>query len=115
MNLPRPVSCRSARQRRSGLSCGFRCRCLAKLTAPIDVIFDRLRTRTNNPFGKSEADRLQIADDIANVEPLLRQAATHEIDTNRPIIEVVDTLNDIARVGQAGSPRRLPRRWAGPR
>jgi hypothetical protein len=62
-------------------------------TAPIEVITDRLHTRTNNPFGKTEAERRQIA----NVEPLLRQAATHEIDTNRPLTEVVDTLMDIAQ------------------
>lgn len=67
------------------------------LTAPISVIFDRLHTRTNNPFGKSEAERRQIADDIANVEPLLRQAATHEIDTNRPPAEVVEMLMNIVR------------------
>jgi hypothetical protein len=67
------------------------------LTAPIEVIFDRLHTRTNNPFGKTEAERRQIADDIANVAPLLRQAATHEIGTNRPLTEVADTLMDIAQ------------------
>ena len=67
------------------------------LSAPIEVIFDRLHSRTNNPFGKTEAERRQIADDIANVEPLLRQAATHEIDTNRPLSEVVDMLMNIAR------------------
>ncbi|MFV8141843.1 AAA family ATPase [Mycolicibacterium senegalense] len=66
------------------------------LTAPIEVIFDRLHTRTNNPFGKTDAERRQIADDFANVEPLLRQAATHEIDTNRPLTEVVDLLMNIA-------------------
>lgn len=67
------------------------------LTAPIEVIFDRLHTRTNNPFGKTDAERRQIADDIANVEPLLRQAATHEINTNRPPTEVVNRLLDIAQ------------------
>lgn len=67
------------------------------LTAPIEVIFDRLRTRANNPFGKTDAERRQIADDIANIEPLLRQAATHEINTNRPLTEVVNTLMDIAQ------------------
>jgi shikimate kinase len=67
------------------------------LSAPIEVIFDRLDTRTNNPFGKTQAERRQIAEDIAEVEPLLRQAATHEIDTNRPLSEVVDMLLNIAQ------------------
>jgi dephospho-CoA kinase len=67
------------------------------LSAPIEVIFDRLDSRTNNPFGKTHAERLQIADDIAKVEPLLRQTAAHEIDTNRPLSEVVDMLMNIAQ------------------
>jgi shikimate kinase len=67
------------------------------LSAPIDVIFDRLDTRINNPFGKTPAERRQITEDIAEVDPLLRQAATHEIETNRPISEVVDVLLDIAQ------------------
>ncbi len=67
------------------------------LSAPIEIVFDRLHTRTNNPFGKTQAERRQIADDIANVEPLLRQAATHEIDTSRPLSEVVEMLINIAK------------------
>lgn len=67
------------------------------LSAPADVVFDRLAQRTNNPFGKTHAERQRIANDIAEVEPLLRQAATHEIATTRPLAEVVDALVDIAR------------------
>jgi shikimate kinase len=75
---------------------------IALLSAPIDVVFDRLAQRTNNPFGKTQADRERIANDIAEVEPLLRQAATHEIATTRPLAEVVDTLIDIARKPRCG-------------
>jgi dephospho-CoA kinase len=77
------------------------------LSAPIEVIFERLHTRTNNPFGKTQAERQRIADDIANVEPLLRQAATHEIDTNRPLSEAVDMLMNIAQDATRGSVRHL--------
>jgi dephospho-CoA kinase len=69
------------------------------LSAPTDVVFDRLARRRNNPFGKTRAERERIADDIAHVEPLLRQASTHEIDTNRPLAEVTAALIDIARPG----------------
>jgi dephospho-CoA kinase len=75
---------------------------IALLSAPVDVVLDRLAQRTNNPFGKTQAERERIADDIAEVEPLLRQAATHEIATTRPLAEVVDTLIDIARKPQCG-------------
>jgi broad-specificity NMP kinase len=67
------------------------------LSAPIATVFDRLDRRTNNPFGKTRAEREQIVNDIANVEPLLRQAATHEIDTARSLSEVVDMLASIAQ------------------
>lgn len=46
----------------------------------------------------TELERLQILADIAEVEPLLRQAATHEIDTSAPLSEVVEILASIAEV-----------------
>lgn len=66
------------------------------LSAPSAVAFERIATRTNNPFGKSEVQRRQIARDMVEVEPLLRQAATHEIVTVCSPDEVVETLVDIA-------------------
>ncbi|BBY62149.1 shikimate kinase [Mycolicibacterium helvum] len=66
------------------------------LTAPLDVVLDRLEQRTNNPFGKQPDERARILSDIATVEPLLRQSATHVIDTTRRLPEVVDLLVDIA-------------------
>jgi dephospho-CoA kinase len=66
------------------------------LTAPVDVVLDRIDQRTNNPFGKTAEERARILADLAEVEPLLRQAATHEIDTTGPLSEVVDVLISIA-------------------
>ncbi|WP_418004105.1 shikimate kinase [Mycobacterium sp. PDNC021] len=66
------------------------------LTAPTEVILDRLQRRTNNPFGKAADERARILADIAETEPLLRRSATHEIETTRPLSEVVDILADIA-------------------
>ncbi|GAS93893.1 putative uncharacterized protein [Mycolicibacterium canariasense] len=66
------------------------------LSAPTAVIFDRLSERTNNPFGKTEAERRRIAADIAEIEPLLRQSATHVVDTDRPRGAVADLLAAIA-------------------
>lgn len=60
------------------------------------MVLDRLERRTNNPFGKTAEQRLQILADIAEVEPLLRQAATHEIDTSARLSEVVEILASIA-------------------
>lgn len=65
------------------------------LSAPIDVVLQRIDRRTSNPFGKSAQERAQILADIAEVEPLLRQAATHEVRTDRPLSEVVDIVTGI--------------------
>ena len=65
------------------------------LSAPTHVVLQRIQGRTNNPFGKSAEERAQILADIAHVEPVLRQAATHEVRTDRPLSEVVDTVTSI--------------------
>ncbi|OBC06016.1 hypothetical protein A5784_10455 [Mycobacterium sp. 852013-50091_SCH5140682] len=70
------------------------------LSAPPAVIFDRLRARTGNDFGKSAVEQSRIARDIAETEPLLRSAATHEIDTTQPLHRVVDALAAIAETAQ---------------
>ena len=40
------------------------------LSAPLDVILERVASR-ENPFGRTEAEREKIADDLATYEPLL--------------------------------------------
>lgn len=66
------------------------------LTASTEVILHRLKTRTTNDFGKSAADQAKITRDVAEVEPVLRSGATHELDTTRPLDEIVDSLVEIA-------------------
>jgi dephospho-CoA kinase len=66
------------------------------LSAPLDTIIERVRTRNNNPFGKTAEDRQRIKSDFAAVEPLLRAGATAEINTQKPIHAVVDELEAIA-------------------
>ena len=64
--------------------------------APVDVILRRVDRRRNNAYGKSRAERQQIEDDLATVEPLLRRGATDEIDASLPVDQVVDALVAIA-------------------
>jgi dephospho-CoA kinase len=59
------------------------------LSAPVEVMLERLATRTTNSFGKSPEERAKILDDLAKVEPLLRRRATAEIDTRAPLDDVV--------------------------
>jgi dephospho-CoA kinase len=51
------------------------------LTAAEDVLVERLRTRTTNPYGKTAAERRQILADRAQVEPLLRESADLVLDS----------------------------------
>ena len=55
------------------------------LSAPLDVLLQRVRSRAANPYGKGDVEQALIAEGIAIVEPLLREGATHEIDTRRPL------------------------------
>jgi dephospho-CoA kinase len=66
------------------------------LHAPTDVILQRVAARDTNDFGKSDAERERILQDLATVEPLLRAGASDAIDTRRPLHEVVDELERIA-------------------
>jgi dephospho-CoA kinase len=70
------------------------------LTAGADLILERVARRQTNEFGKSDAERRRILDDLANVEPLLRARATTEIDTRVPLDEVVDALERVASLGR---------------
>jgi dephospho-CoA kinase len=65
------------------------------LTAPVDVILDRVSGRAN-PFGSRPQDRAKIASDLATFEPLLRAGADHEIAATGPLTEVVAALEEIA-------------------
>lgn len=67
------------------------------LMAPEEVILDRVAQRTEHDFGKRPGEREKILRDLAETEPLLLDGATHEIDTRRPLSEVVDALVAIAR------------------
>jgi shikimate kinase len=69
------------------------------LSAPVDVILDRIARRTTNPYGKRAAERAAILRDLATIEPLLRAGCTHELDAGRPLDQVVADLIDIARSG----------------
>jgi shikimate kinase len=75
------------------------------LSAPIDVILDRVAKRAN-PFGSRAEDRTKIASDLAAFEPLLRASADREIVTTAPIPEIVATLEHVA----SGAGHRAPLR-----
>lgn len=70
------------------------------LSAPASVMIDRIRTRTRNPFGKASEELAQVLSDLDVVEPLLRRGASAELNTDRPLDEVVEDVLRLARVSQ---------------
>lgn len=66
------------------------------LTAPADVIVQRLATRTTNPFGKRPDEVTRVLALQETIEPLLREGATHAIDSRAPLDDVVDCILRIA-------------------
>jgi dephospho-CoA kinase len=67
------------------------------LSAPAEVVVERLTSRTTNDYGKRPAEVAQTLKLMETVEPRLRRAAGHEIDTSAPLAEVVATLLRIAK------------------
>jgi dephospho-CoA kinase len=66
------------------------------LSAPAEVILNRVDRRTTNDYGKTPVERAMIIDDLANIEPLLREGCTHELDASRPLADIVADLTAIA-------------------
>ena len=55
------------------------------LSAPIGVMLDRVRHRTNNPYGKQDAEIAQIKENVRRFQPRLKRIASHEVqDRHQP-------------------------------
>jgi shikimate kinase len=66
------------------------------LSAPADVMLDRVARRSTNTYGTTALERDEILADLAEIEPLLPESCTHELDASRPLDEVVADLIAIA-------------------
>lgn len=66
------------------------------LSAPADVLLERIAARTNNPYGKSPQERARVLEHLDTVEPLLRATATAELDATQPLTVVADRLEALA-------------------
>lgn len=67
------------------------------LRVPVDVMLQRLEARTTNDFGKRPGERERILADLELVEPVLRATATCELDGTRPVAELADEVEWLAR------------------
>ncbi|MNP86499.1 hypothetical protein D3C76_1867770 [compost metagenome] len=66
------------------------------LSALLEVILERVAFHKTNNYGKTVEQREEIMQNVATVEPLLRAGATVEIDTRKPLDEVITELELIA-------------------
>jgi shikimate kinase len=62
------------------------------ISAPLDVLLQRVTERTNNRYGRTPAERDEIAGYVQTVEPLLRRGATVELDGRLPVAELADAI-----------------------
>jgi len=68
------------------------------LSAPAEVLLERIATRTTDDYGKSPEEQELILTHLREVEPLLRATCTHEIDATLPLADVVERLVEIGIV-----------------
>jgi shikimate kinase len=64
------------------------------LSAPSEILAERLATRTTNPYGKDPAELAETLQYQQTVEPLLRASATLEVVTTVPVARVADIVLD---------------------
>jgi len=62
------------------------------MSAPADLIKERLASRTENPYGTRPEELAEVLHHLEWLEPLLRRSATHEIVTTMPLDRVVTTV-----------------------
>jgi hypothetical protein len=65
-------------------------------SAPVEVLTERLASRTTNSFGRGPGELERVLDDVQAVEPLLRKAVTHQIRTTMPLGDVVAAVLRLA-------------------
>lgn len=62
------------------------------LSAPVEVLIDRVRRRPDNPYGHSEEQQQMIRSHVVEIEPLLRRGATIELDARLSIEHLADAI-----------------------
>lgn len=62
------------------------------LSAPLPVLLQRVQTRPNNPYGKTDVQKDEIRTYLRDVEPLLRTGATVELDARLPVTALADAI-----------------------
>jgi hypothetical protein len=65
------------------------------------VLIERLRMRTNNPYGQNERELSQVLADLAEIEPMLRRSADLVlVTTESPARTAEDLLRRVAELSR---------------
>ena len=67
------------------------------LRVPLEVLLERVRSRTNNPYGRTAEQQADIVTYVAEVEPRIARTATLELDGLLPISELTDHVERCLR------------------
>jgi shikimate kinase len=65
------------------------------LSAPLDVLIERVSARITNPYGRTAGEQAEIAQYVQTVEPLLRKTATIELDGQASVNELAGAVEDL--------------------
>lgn len=65
------------------------------LSAPWATLLERVTSRSNNPFGRTQAQQDEIRFYLNTVEPLPRRRATFELDGTNPVNELADAVESL--------------------
>ena len=67
------------------------------LHVPLDVLLDRVRTRTTNPYGKTADEQADIVSYVEQVEPVIRRNVSLELDGRLPVPTLADRVERCLR------------------
>jgi shikimate kinase len=65
------------------------------LSAPLDVLIERVSSRTTNSYGQTADEQAEIAQYVQTVEPLLRRTATTELDGQASVSELAAAVEEL--------------------
>jgi shikimate kinase len=65
------------------------------LSAPLDVLIERVSSRTTNSYGQTADEQAEIAQYVQTVEPLLRRTATTELDGQASVSELAAAIEEL--------------------
>lgn len=65
------------------------------ISAPLEVLLQRLSNRSNNPYGSTPEQQEEVRSHFADVEPLLRRGASLELDGRRPVADLADAVEGL--------------------